>query len=87
MCFSTGSKTGHKSGKWVIWTRLEVEGELNGVVRLALDLVARMWACKAGRRGSGLAVLDREVWASGLVTCFWACKAGLRVGWAVYVWA
>ena len=32
MCFSTGSKTGHKSGKWVIWTRLEVEGELNGVV-------------------------------------------------------
>ena len=54
---------------------------------MALDLVARMWACKAGRRGSGLAELDREVWANGLVTCFWACKAGLRVGWAVYVWA
>ena len=43
---------------------------------MALDLVARMWACKAGRRESGLAELDREVWASGLVTCFWACKAG-----------
>ena len=43
LCFSTGSKTGHKSGKWVIWTRLEVEGELNDV-RLVLDLVARVWA-------------------------------------------
>ena len=30
--FSTRSKTGHKSGKWVIWTWLEVEGELNDVV-------------------------------------------------------
>ena len=46
-----------------------------------------MWACKAGRRGSGLAELDREVWASRMVTCFWACKAGLRVGWAIFVWA
>ena len=77
--FSTRSKTGHKSGKWVIWTRLEVEGELNGVVWRWI------WSHACGLErlgGAGLGLLSWTVrfglagWsrASGLVKlgCVWA---------------
>ena len=77
--FSTRSKTGHKSRKWVIWTRLEVEGELNGVIWRWI------WshACGLARLGgAGLGLLSWTVrfglegWsrAFGLVKlgCMWA---------------